>query len=156
MPFARISRVKGWEDFGFRFKEGNDETAWDDEHGILTFHYTEPLTWWMPMPKAMPRTIEAATRRGPAAWPTGAGARPKRSSAAATTTPDGTLAALFRDEPWNHGAVWSMNSMPGITGETTDFKTKWTPRIRDRLYGPETEGRSRRRVHRLQRGLRDR
>ena len=44
----------------FRFKEGNDETAWDDAHGILTFRYTEPMTWWMPMPKAMPRTIEAA------------------------------------------------------------------------------------------------
>ena len=30
MPFARISKVEGWEDFGFKFKEGNDETAWDD------------------------------------------------------------------------------------------------------------------------------
>ncbi len=45
MPFARISQVKGWEDFGFQFKEGDDETAWDDAHGIFTFHYTEPLTW---------------------------------------------------------------------------------------------------------------
>ena len=32
MPFAKISKIKGWEDFGFRFKEGNDETAWDDAH----------------------------------------------------------------------------------------------------------------------------
>ena len=69
---------------------------------------------------------------------------------------DGTLAARFRDEPWNHGAVWSMNSMPGIAGETTDFKTKWNPQIRERLYGPQRQGRPRRRVHRLQRGLRDR
>ncbi len=61
MPFARISRVKGWEDFGFRFKEGNDETAWDDAHGILTFRYTEPMTWWMPMPNGMPRTLVSAT-----------------------------------------------------------------------------------------------
>ena len=54
MPFAAISKVKGWEDFGFKFKEGNDETRWDDEHGILTFRYTEPMTWWMPMPRSMP------------------------------------------------------------------------------------------------------
>ena len=89
MPFASISQVKGWQDFGFRFKEGNDETAWDDAHGIITFHYTEPLTWWMPMPRAMPRTIEAATERGPAPCRARAGARPRRSSPAATTTPTG-------------------------------------------------------------------
>jgi len=35
MPFAKISKVQGWEDFGFKFKEGNDETAWDDRHGII-------------------------------------------------------------------------------------------------------------------------
>ncbi|MGA2258887.1 MAG: hypothetical protein ABSG53_29820, partial [Thermoguttaceae bacterium] len=51
MPFAKISQVRGWEDFGFKFKEGNDETAWDDRHGIITFRYTEPMTWWMPMSK---------------------------------------------------------------------------------------------------------
>ncbi len=47
MPFAAISKVEGWEDFGFRFKEGDGETAWDDAHDLLTFRYTEPMTWWM-------------------------------------------------------------------------------------------------------------
>jgi hypothetical protein len=61
MPFAKISEVKGWEDFGFKFKEGDNETAWDDQHGMITFRYTEPLTWWMAMPDSVPRTIEAAT-----------------------------------------------------------------------------------------------
>ena len=51
MPFAKISQVEGWEDFGFKFKEGNNETAWDDEHDIITFRYTEPMTWWMRMPR---------------------------------------------------------------------------------------------------------
>ena len=27
MPFAKISDVEGWEDFGFKFKEGDNETA---------------------------------------------------------------------------------------------------------------------------------
>ena len=57
---TKISQVEGWQDFGFRFKEGNDETEWDDAHDIITFRYTEPMTWWMPMPKDLPRTLEAA------------------------------------------------------------------------------------------------
>ena len=47
MAFRKISKVQGWEDFGFAIKEGNDETAWDDAHGITTYRYTEPSTWWM-------------------------------------------------------------------------------------------------------------
>ncbi len=63
MPFARISVLKNWEDFGFQFKEGNDETAWDDAHGIFTFRYTEPMTWWMPMSSGLSRTLDSATAR---------------------------------------------------------------------------------------------
>ena len=60
MPFNDISKVEGWQDFGFKFKDGNSETAWDDAHDIITFRYTEPMTWWMTMPNGMPRTFEAA------------------------------------------------------------------------------------------------
>jgi len=49
-----ISKVKGWEDFGFAFKEGNDETGWDDQHGITTFRYTEPDDLVDGMPKGCP------------------------------------------------------------------------------------------------------
>ena len=38
--------------------------------------------------------------------------------------------ARLLDTPWCNGAVWSMNSMPGIAGEVTDFKNKWNPAIR--------------------------
>jgi hypothetical protein len=44
------------------------------------------------------------------------------------------------DTPWSNGAVWSMNSMPGIAGDTTDFKNKWNPAIREKLYGPKRAG----------------
>ena len=45
MPFAKISEVKGWEDFGFRFKEGNDEPLWDDaaRHPHLPLHRADDL-----------------------------------------------------------------------------------------------------------------
>jgi hypothetical protein len=62
MPFTDISKVKDWEDFGFRFHEGNNNVKWDDEHGILSFRYTEPMTWWMPMKKEIPRTFPDALR----------------------------------------------------------------------------------------------
>jgi len=139
MPFAKISKVKGWEDFGFKFKEGNDETAWDDAHGIITFRYTEPMTWWMSMPKDMPRTMEAALAEARRLAEKG------NPSAKALLTSgfydqSGRFAAQLLDTPWCNGAVWSMNSMPGIPGEFTDFKNKWNPKLREQLYGPKRRG----------------
>jgi hypothetical protein len=136
MPFAKISAVKGWEDFGFRFKEGDNETAWDDEHGILTFRYTEPMTWWMRMPKDMPRTLEAALAEAKrlATEKKDAGAQALLTSG--FYDEQGRYAARLLDTPWCDGAVWSINSMPGIVGDVTDFKNKWGPSVRERLYGP--------------------
>jgi hypothetical protein len=132
MPFARISRVRGWEDFGFRFKEGHDETAWDDAHDILTFRYTEPLTWWMPMPRDMPRSLEAAEAEARRLADTGKpDARAWLSSAMFDR--DGRPVARFLDTPWNNGAVWSMNSAPGLAPDD-HFATKWNDRLRASLY----------------------
>ncbi|MGA2750230.1 MAG: hypothetical protein ABSG59_15760 [Verrucomicrobiota bacterium] len=136
MPFAKISALTNWQDFGFKFKEGNDETKWDGEHGILTFRYTEPMTWWMRMPKEIPRTIDAAM------------AEAKELAEKGSAGAQAFVTSGFRDEagrppaqmlntPWCDGAVWSMNSMPGIAGEITDFKIKWNVSLRDRLYGPQ-------------------
>jgi len=62
MPFTDISKVRGWEDFGFRYHEGNNNVPWDDAHGVLSFRYTEPMTWWMRMDKTLPRTTPNALR----------------------------------------------------------------------------------------------
>jgi hypothetical protein len=139
MPFAKISRVKGWEDFGFKFKEGNDETRWDDAHGILTFRYTEPMTWWMAMPRDMPRTVEAAVAE--ARRLAGKGNRQAEALlASGYHDASGQFAARLLDTPWCNGAVWSMNSMPGIRGPATDFSNKWNAAIRDKFYGPGRAG----------------
>jgi dienelactone hydrolase len=140
MPFAKISAVKGWEDFGFRFKEGDNETAWDDAHGIVTFRYTEPMTWWMSMPKDMPRTIEAALAEAKRL-----ATERKDSQAMALLTSgyhdeQGRYAARLLDTPWCNGAVWSINSMPQVAGDVTDFKNKWGPSVRERLYGRSSMG----------------
>ena len=139
MPFQKISEVKGWEDFGFRFKEGNDEVPWDDAHGIVTFRYTEPQTWWMDMPKGMPRTIEAALseakRRAAKGEPSA-----KALLSSGYHNEQGRFAARLLDTPWTDGAVWSMNSSPGIRGKATDFGNKWNAELKDRLYGPARKG----------------
>jgi hypothetical protein len=139
MPFGRISKVEGWEDFGFKFKEGNDETAWDDAHGILTFRYTEPMTWWMTMSKDMPRTYDAALAEAKRLAEKG------NTSAKSLFTSghhgaDGRFVCRLLDTPWCNGAVWSMNSSPGIAGDATDFGNKWSPAIREKLYGPGRKG----------------
>jgi hypothetical protein len=140
MPFAKISDVKGWQYFGFKFKEGNNETQWDDKNNIITFRYTEPMTWWMSMPKEMPRTLESALAEARRL----ADERSNRQAMALFTSgyydQKGQFPARLEDTPWCNGAVWSINSMPKIKGEVTDFKNKWNPELREKLYGPNARG----------------
>ncbi|MGD0089283.1 MAG: hypothetical protein ABSE73_05125 [Planctomycetota bacterium] len=139
MPFGKISKVENWEDFGFKFKEGNDETKWDDEHGIITFRYTEPMTWWMRMAKGTPRTLEAALAEAQRLADKGDSSA-KALLASGYHDSAGRVPAQLLDTPWCDGAVWSMNSMPGIQGEYTDFKNKWNEKLREQLYGPKRNG----------------
>ena len=140
MPFARISKVRGWQDFGFRIKEGTNETTWDDEHGILTFRYTEPMTWWMSMPEGMPRTLENALAKARRLASEKSDPRARAFLTSGFHDENGDFAARLRDTPWCDGAVWSINSMPNIKGDITDFKNKWNPAQREKLYGPNAKG----------------
>ncbi len=136
MPFAKISQVQGWRDFGFQFKEGTNETAWDDAHGITTFRYTEPHTWWMRMPKDTPRTMKAAlaiARRRAAKGDQ----RAQAFFPCAYFDEHGGYCARFADTPWCVGAVWSISSLPGIPGDVTDFKLAWNPDYVATHYGPK-------------------
>ncbi|MDO4587284.1 MAG: hypothetical protein Q4C95_08310 [Planctomycetia bacterium] len=147
MPFAKISAVPDWEDFGFKFKEGNDETDWDDAHGILTFRYTEPMTYWMPMPKETPKTLEAALNYAQMLATNG------NPSAQAFLTSghfdaQGNYCGIMLDTPWCDGTVWSMNDMPGLSKlieqkqlthsdqyPLAGIDLKWNQTIADQLYG---------------------
>ncbi|MBL7152098.1 MAG: hypothetical protein ISS79_00150 [Phycisphaerae bacterium] len=135
MPFAKISAVKGWEDFGFAVKEGTNETKWDDEHDIITFRYTEPMTWWMRMPKEMPRTVAAAASEARRLAYEKGDVRAKTLLSSGYHDEAGQFPARLRNTPWCDGAVWSINSMPGVAGEVTDFKNKWNASLREKLYG---------------------
>ena len=139
MAFANISEVEGFEDFGFAVKEGTTETKWDDDHDILTFRYTEPMTWWMHMPKEMDKTFENATAEAARLAEVGKPLEAKAFASSIYHDKYGKPVARIRNEPWCNGAVWSMNSMPGIKGEFTDFNVKWNDDIKKRLYGPEAK-----------------
>ena len=140
MPFAKVSAVKNWQDFGFRFKEGDNETSWDDQHGLLTFRYTEPLTWWMAMPRDLPRTLEAAVAEARRLADEKNDPRAKALFTSGYHDAQGKFAARLLDTPWCNGAVWSMNSMPGLADRPTDFSLKWNAELREKLYGAGRKG----------------
>lgn len=135
MPFAKISNVRNWQDFGFKFKEGNNETAWDDEHDIITFRYTEPMTWWMRMPEEMPRTLEAALEHARYLADEKSDRRAKAFFTSGYHDEAGKFSARLLNTPWCDGAVWSINSMPGLEGEITEFQNKWNAKLKEQLYG---------------------
>ncbi len=139
MPFYKISKVERWEDFGFQFKEGNDETAWDDAHGISTFRYTEPMTWWMNMPESMPRTQEAAEREARRLADKG-DARAKSLFTSGFHDESGHLTARLLDRPWCNGAVWSMNDLPAIASEPSHWSLQWGPEVQEKFYAPMRKG----------------
>jgi len=153
MPFTDVSRVEGWADFGFRYHEGNNNVPWDDAHGVLSFRYTEPMTWWMPMAKDVQRTPAEAIRIRDELDREG---RPSQqrlaqvSRTAAMFDEGGEPCLLFRDEPWCQGAIWSLNPNPHLgmtaagtaTNEPLNAATvHWNDEVRDRLYGPQVPGR---------------
>ena len=132
MAFEKISALENFEDFGFRFKEGNDETAWDDAHNILTFRYTEPMTWWMKLDGE--KTIEKGI------------AEARRLAESGNENAQAWLTSHFHDEqgappgrildtPWCNGVVWSVNGAPGLSGDVTEFKNKWKPDYVQKTYG---------------------
>jgi len=142
MPFTDVSTVGRWQDFGFKYHEGNNNVPFDDQAGILSFRYTEPSTWWMRMPKDVPRTDEGVMShlktclRSPN--------RVIRRFAQALEVSgsrdrQGQLQYLVRNTPWCDGAVFSLNPSPFIPGES-EARMYWNPEVKQRLYGSQAKG----------------
>jgi hypothetical protein len=143
MPFTDVGTVQGWQDFGFRYHEGNNNIPFDDANGILSFRYSEPMTWWMPMPREVPRT-EPEALRVREEWARGADESRRRmaevSRSAGMADADGKPRLLFRSEPWCDGAVWSLNPNPHLPGPLNAATVHWNDALKTRLYGPEARG----------------
>ena len=118
MPFTDIAKVPGFEDFGFAFQEGAPNVAFDDQHGIASFVYVEPMSHWLAMPRDVPRTYEGALS---VLNKDLAGTRGKQAAemAAATftsgiETTDGRLQFRVEKAPWCDGGVFSLSPDPDI------------------------------------------
>jgi hypothetical protein len=149
MPFTDIAKVQGWEDFGFKYHEGNNNVTWDDAHEVLSFRYTEPMTWWMRMPDQVPRTMAGALRwRDELARGSRASERDMAevSQVANMWDESGQPSLLFRNEPWCNGAVWSLNPNPYLPGTETNSSSNaatihWNNATQQALYGAGAKGR---------------
>jgi hypothetical protein len=158
MPFTDVSTVQGWQDFGFRYHEGNNNVRWDDDHAILSFRYTEPMTWWMAMKKDLPRTpAEAARVRDAMAQDRSGSSRrmAEVSRLAAMFDESGQPCLRFEDTPWCNGAVWSLNpnpflpvtadpnALPATSTNRPLFNAAtvyWNDAVKQQLYGPAAKG----------------
>lgn len=146
IPFADPASVQGYEDFGIAYHEGDNSVASDDRLGIWSFRYTEPMTWWMPMPPEAPRTYAEALGildrhlRG--------SSEPQRQLAQAvrnsgTHDEHGAFNVEFQNAPWTNGAVWVLNPNPALPcppDEATKATLSYTSALADRLYGPGSPG----------------
>ncbi|HCD99682.1 MAG TPA: hypothetical protein DER07_01410 [Armatimonadetes bacterium] len=127
MPFKDPSEVEGVQDFGVAFHEGDNSVDSDDRLGILSFRYTEPMTFWMPMPPEAPRTYEAAleTLRSLANGDSGLRDQARAALRCATRGRDGEINLQFREEPWCNGAVFVLNPSPSLGGGPGNPTKAW-------------------------------
>ena len=138
MPFTDVATIPSWQDFGFRYHEGDNNVAWDDAHQVLSFRYLEPTTWWMPMSPERPRTLAEALQvrdayaSGPAGFQRDLAIV---SHGAAMEEADGRPALTFRNEPWANGAVWSLNPNPALPASPNAATVYWNDASRAR-YAP--------------------
>ena len=148
MPFTDPATIKNAADFGFAYHEGDNSLKTDDAANILSFRYTEPMTWWMPMPPAMPRTYENAmaminsfaTDPHPKSKTDQDLARAVLNSG--TQDENGHFNLEFRNEPWANGAVFVMNTNPELAA-TADKPTRayldYNIDMAMKMYGAEAK-----------------
>lgn len=140
IPFADPATVRNVADFGIAYHEGDNSVESDDRLGILSFRYTEPMTWWMPMPPEVPRTYEAALDMVEKHL---RGSDPANRALAQALVhsgshgADGRYNVEFQNAPWTNGAVWVLNpnpSLPAPAGEATKASLSFGPQVVRRLY----------------------
>jgi hypothetical protein len=146
IPFADPAKVQDVQDFGIAYHEGDNSIASDDRLGILSFRYTEPMTWWMAMPKETPRTYDAALQMVKQ-YAAGQNEEMKRWAQAVIHSgsydENGKYNVEFINAPWTNGAVWTLNPNPGLPhppGEWTKGRLSYTKEMADRMYGPAAKG----------------
>ena len=142
IAFTDPATVEGLEDFHFAYHEGTNSVASDDALGILSFHYTEPQTWWMQMSPDTPREYDAAMRMV-SEYRSGT---PAQRGWAQSVIHSGAQGASgqqvveFINAPWVQGATWVLDGNPHLPhpdGEHTKFTWSFGPEIRAERYSEQ-------------------
>ncbi|QNK56726.1 hypothetical protein [Paenibacillus sp. PAMC21692] len=145
MPFASISDIPDNEDFGFRFKEGDDDpvdTAYANANDILVFHYQELSSWWQSIDPQSPKTVATAENARDAAALLGE-EKAQMAQAAAMRNPAGDPYLQWLDTPWNVGALWMINANPDLPGDSNGYEMYFSEDKMDARYnttGPKPDG----------------
>jgi hypothetical protein len=143
MPFTDPAQVEHAEDFGFAYHEGDNSLKSDDARGILSFRYTEPMSYWMPMPPSVPRTYDEALsllRKNAAGTDPAARESSRATLNSGTQDEEGRFNLQFRKEPWADGALFILNpdpALPATPDQPTKATVSYSPGLGDRMYGPE-------------------
>jgi hypothetical protein len=146
LPFLDASTVTNASDFKFAYHEGTYFTAKDDALGLLSFHYSDPTTYWQALPSWVPRTYDDAmslleSQSSDLSADTRNGARSVLNSATMDT--NGLIYMRFQNPGWIDGANWLVNPSPGLPA-TLDQPTKasltYTKELADARYGTATQG----------------
>jgi hypothetical protein len=122
LSFTNASKIPDCEDFGFRFKEAIYEPEYDDRHGLLTFHYEEPLLWWMKKPGKgadMLAFIDEANRLADAG-----DMRAKGWRESVFHDQNGNPLGYIRNMTWCDGIGWSLNTSPNMPEKFSDFNVR--------------------------------
>ncbi len=144
LPFTDPAKIENQQDFGFAYHEGDNSLHSDDALNILSFRYSEPMTYWLPMPPALPRTYENAlalikqeAEKGAGNKEQGTGQHSESAVADRKSKIENAQSVLnsgsqdasgrfnleFRDTPWANGAVFVVNPNPELPA-TPDQPTK--------------------------------
>jgi hypothetical protein len=143
MPFADISEIDRFEDFGFTFHEGAVHSQFNADHGIGNYRYTEPSTWWMDMPEGMERSYENVERiiHEYANGDDEAFAKLAQVTLASVAHDEhGKMQYQSRDLPWCHGVCFSSNPNPNLPEPCEGRTLLWNEADREMLYGPDSSG----------------
>ena len=140
IPFTAPDTVQNEKDFGFAFHEGDNSLKSDAQLGIMSFRYTEPMTWWMPMPVSVPRTYDDAL-----AMVHQDAENPKSPYChwaqavlnSGTENSSGRFNVIFENAPWTNGAVWLLNPNPLLPSSDTEWtkaRLSYTKKYADERY----------------------
>lgn len=145
MPFTDPSKVQNPADFGFAYHEGDNSLKSDDAFGILSFRYTEPMTYWLPMPPEIPRTYDdtLALLKKNADGPPGDARNFARATLnCGTQDENGRFNLELRNEPWNNGAVFALDpnpEMPATPDQPTKASLSYTIPMAMQMYSEEAK-----------------